>query len=128
MTFATKFSWAFISSNIFLNCSAKRGNIVYKKGSFILTSGFLSHYPNASSIATGPLNAAVDTFVRNVSPLLSKGIKINAVSPAPVVLDTLGHKGVVTAIETARYYKDVLDSDDSGKVLRAWGGLPLKGE
>jgi NAD(P)-dependent dehydrogenase (short-subunit alcohol dehydrogenase family) len=28
-------------------------------GSFTLTTGFLSHYPNSSSIATGPFNAAV---------------------------------------------------------------------
>ncbi len=36
----------------------------HDKGSFTLSSGFLSHYPNEASIATGPLNAAVDTFVR----------------------------------------------------------------
>lgn len=29
-------------------------------GSFTLTSGFLSHYLNPASIATGPLNAAID--------------------------------------------------------------------
>ena len=33
-------------------------------GSMTLTSGFLTHYPNPNSIATGPVNAAVDTFVQ----------------------------------------------------------------
>ena len=47
-------------------------------GSFTLTSGFLSHYPNPSSIATGPLNSAVDTFASNVAPLLGGGIRLTA--------------------------------------------------
>ena len=54
-------------------------------GSFTLTSGFLSHYPNPSSIATGPLNAAVDAFVANSAGLLPRGLRMNVVSPAPVV-------------------------------------------
>ncbi len=33
-------------------------------GSVTLTSGFLSHYPNAHSLATGPFNAAIDTYVQ----------------------------------------------------------------
>jgi NAD(P)-dependent dehydrogenase (short-subunit alcohol dehydrogenase family) len=44
---------------------------VRDKGSFTLSSGFLSHYPNQASIATGPLNAAVDTFVQSTAPLAS---------------------------------------------------------
>lgn len=38
-------------------------------GSITLTSGFLSDYPNPASIATGPLNSAVDTYVKNTAPL-----------------------------------------------------------
>ena len=47
---------------------------VRDNGSFVFTSGFLSHYPNPASIAIGLLNAAVDTFVKNTAPLLSRGI------------------------------------------------------
>ena len=54
-------------------------------GSFTLTSGFLSHYPNPYSVATGPLNSAVDNFVRDTALLLTNGVRINVVSPAPVV-------------------------------------------
>ncbi len=38
-------------------------------GSITLTSGFLSHYPNGYSIATGPFNAAIDAFVQHTAPL-----------------------------------------------------------
>ena len=93
--------------------------------SFTLTSGFLSHYPNQASIATGPLNAAVDTFVSNTAPLLPRNIRINVVSPAPVVEPGQERLGLVTAEETAKYYVEAVEGNFSGKVLRAWGGLPV---
>jgi len=92
-------------------------------GSFTLTSGFLSHYPNPSSIATGPLNAAVDTFVANTAALLPRGLRINVVSPAPVVDPGAEGKGRVTAEQTARSYIDAVQGSMTGQVLRAWGGL-----
>ena len=98
---------------------------INNNGAFILTSGFLSHYPNPASIATGPLNAAIDTFVMNTAPLLRRGIRLNVVSPAPVVNSGQGSVGLVTAKETAQYYVDAVEGSFSGKVLRAWGGLPL---
>ena len=97
-------------------------------GSFILTSGFLSHYPNPASIATGPLNAAVDTFVMNTAPLLTRGIRLNVVSPAPVVEPGQEGEGLVTAAQAANYYVDAIRGDFTGRVLRAWGGLPVKTE
>ena len=98
---------------------------VRDNGSFVFTSGFLSHYPNSYSIATGPLNAAVDTFVKNTASLLPRGIRVNVVSPAPVVEPGQERKGVVTAAETAKLYVEAVEGDMSGKVLRAWGGLPV---
>ncbi len=96
-------------------------------GSFTLTSGFLSHYPNAASIATGPLNSAVDTFVSNAAPLLPRGIRLNVVSPAPVVESGQETRGTVTAEQTAKYYVKAIQGDMTGQVLRAWGGLPVPG-
>ena len=93
-------------------------------GSITLTSGFLSDYPNPASIATGPLNSAVDTYVKNTAPLLQRGIRINVVSPAPVVEAGREGRGLVTAEQTAKYYVDVVLGNMSGQVLRAWGGLP----
>ena len=98
---------------------------VRDNGSFVFTSGFLSHYPNPASIATGPLNAAVDTFVKNTAPLLPRGIRVNVVSPAPVVEPGQEGKGLVTAEETAKLYVEAVKGNKTGQVLRAWGGLPI---
>ena len=98
---------------------------VRDNGSFVFTSGFLSHYPNPASLATGPLNATVDTFVSNTAPLLPRGIRINVVSPAPVVEPERAGKGLVTAAETAKYYVEAVEGRETGKVFRAWAGLPV---
>lgn len=100
--------------------SSIRGN-----GSITLTSGFLSDYPNPSSIATGPLNATVDTFVKNTAPLLSRGVRINVVSPAPVVEPGREGRGLVTAAQCAELYVEAIEGAMTGQVLRAWGGLPV---
>jgi len=100
-------------------------DFIRDNGSFVFTSGFLSHYPNPASIATGPFNAMVDTFVKNAAPLLPRGIRLNIVSPAPVVEPNQKRAGLVTAAETAKYYVEALEGDMSGAVLRAWGGLPV---
>ena len=100
-------------------------SFVRDNGSFVFTSGYLCQYPNPYSIATGPLNAAVDTFVQNTAPLLPRGIRINVVSPAPVVDPGEERKGVVTAAETAKFYVQAVENNITGKVLRAWGGLPF---
>ena len=100
-------------------------NFIRDNGSFIFTSGFLSHYPNPASIATGPLNSALDTFVKNTAPLLPRGIRVNVVSPAPIVEPGQESKGVVTAVETAKLYVEAVEENITGQVLRAWGGLPV---
>ena len=78
------------------------------RGSFVLTSGFLSHYPNPARIATGPLNAAIDAFVCNTAPFLGRGVRLNVVSPAPVVEPGEESQGLVTAQETAKRYVEAL--------------------
>lgn len=93
-------------------------------GSITLTSGFLSHYPNAYSIATGPFNAAIDSFVQHTAPLLERGLRINVVSPAPVVEPERTGKGLVSAEQVANYYVESVEGSASGNVFRAWGGLP----
>ena len=98
---------------------------IQDNGSFTFTSGFLSHYPHPTSSATGPLNAAVDAFVKFTAPLLPRGIRINVVSPAPVVEPGQEKQGLVTAVQTAKYYVDAVEGNMSGQVLRAWGGLPV---
>ena len=101
---------------------------VRDNGSFIFTSRFLSHYPNPFSIATGPLNAAVGTFVKDTAPLLPRGIRVNVVSPAPIVEPGQEGKGLVTAAETAKLYVEAVEGNITGQVLMAWGGLPVVSE
>jgi len=101
---------------------------VRDNGSFVFTTGFLSQYPNPASLATGPLNAAVDTFVKNASSLLPRGIRINVVSPAPVVEPGQEGQGLVTAVETAKLFVKAVEGKITGQVLRAWGGLPVISE
>jgi hypothetical protein len=104
-------------------------NHVRDRGSFTLTSGFLSHYPNRASIATGPLNAAVDAFVRNTAPLLPRAVRLNVVSYAPDVEPGAEGKGRgrVTAQQTASFYVEAVQGNMTGQVLRAWGGPPEPG-
>ncbi|MEH6576499.1 MAG: short chain dehydrogenase [Amphritea sp.] len=92
-------------------------------GSVTLTSGFLSHYPNPHSIATGPFNAAIDAFVQHTAPLLERGLRLNVVSPAPVVEPERVRTGLVSAEQVAQHYVTAIEGNESGNVLRAWGGL-----
>ncbi len=96
-------------------------------GSFTFTSGFLTHYPNPASIATGPFNAAIDTFVSNVSSMLPNDIRINVVSPAPIVEPGADGLGFITAAQCAEYYVKAVEGSDTGQVLCAWGGLTIPG-
>ena len=91
--------------------------------SFTLSSGYLSDYPNPASAATGPFNAAVDAYVRSVAPLLSRGLRLNVVSPAPIVGDGDESRGTITAAQAAASYVEAIHSDFTGRVLRPWGGL-----
>ena len=100
-------------------------SFVRDSGSFTFTSSFLSQYPNLASIATGPLNAAVDTFVKNTASLLPRGIRVNVVSPAPIVESGQEGRGLVTAVQTAKLYVEATEGNMTGQVLRAWGGLPV---
>jgi NAD(P)-dependent dehydrogenase (short-subunit alcohol dehydrogenase family) len=97
-------------------------------GSITITSGFLSDYPNPHSIATGPFNSAIDTFVRQTAPLLGRGLRLNVVSPAPVVEPQRVGTGLVSAEQVARFYVDAIEGTDTGQVFRAWGGLPRVNE
>ncbi len=101
---------------------------VSRGGSITLTSGFLSHYPNPHSLATGPFNAAIDTYVKQAALLLSNRLRLNTVSPAPVVEPNRVAEGLVSAEEVARYYLESIEGTESGKVYRAWGGLPVPEE
>ncbi len=97
---------------------------VTDNGSITITSGFLTDYPNEFSLATGPFNSAIDTFVRQAAPLLKRGLRLNVVSPAPVVEASRVDTGLVSSEQVAHFYAESLNGNDTGKIFRAWGGLP----
>ncbi len=92
-------------------------------GSVTLTSGFLSHYPNPHSIATGPFNAAIDTFVQQSAEHLPRGLRVNVVSPAPVVEPDQVKEGLVSAAQVAEFFVESIEGQATGTVFQAWGGL-----
>jgi NAD(P)-dependent dehydrogenase (short-subunit alcohol dehydrogenase family) len=94
-----------------------------KGGSFTLSSGFLSDYPNPWSTATGPLNAAVNVAVSSIAPLLPNDLRLNVVSAAPIVPDGQEGRGRVTAASVAEAYVESIRSARTGETLRVWGGL-----
>ena len=94
-------------------------------GSFTLTSGFLSHYSNQRGIATGPFNATLEAFVKQTARLWPRGIRINVVSPGPVVPAGKEGWGKVTAAQCGQVYVQAIEGTMSGEVLRVWGGLPV---
>jgi NAD(P)-dependent dehydrogenase (short-subunit alcohol dehydrogenase family) len=96
---------------------------VNDKGSVTLTSGFLSHYPNPYSMATGPFNAAIDSFVQQASAHIPNGIRLNVVSPAPVVEPEQVKEGLVSAEQVAAFFVESISGQATGTVFRAWGGL-----
>ncbi len=98
-------------------------NVLNDNGSITLTSGFLTDYPNPYSLATGPFNSAINTFVTQYAPMLQRGLRLNVVSPAPVVSAGQVRKGSISPEQVATYYQRSLEGNETGIVYRAWGGL-----
>lgn len=86
-------------------------------GCFVLSSGMLGEHPSPVSLATGPMDTAVDTFVVSVAPLLPRGIRINVVSPPHVADPGEGSAHSVTPEQAAEAYVDALTGDFTGRVL-----------
>jgi len=84
------------------------------QGSFTLTSGVLSHDPIRYGAAASLVNGAIDAFVRAAAIELTRGIRINAISPG-VVTESLpafgkffrGHEAVPVARVANAYLKSV---------------------
>ena len=94
---------------------------VRDNGCFVLSSGHLNEEPTPVSAATGPMDAAVNTFVATVAPLLPRGIRVNAVSPPHVATPGEETDHSVTPREAAAGYVDALMGDFTGRVLHVGG-------
>jgi NAD(P)-dependent dehydrogenase (short-subunit alcohol dehydrogenase family) len=91
---------------------------INKGGSFTLSSGYLNHYPNPHSMATSPFNAFIDNFVETMAANMTNDVRINVVSPSPVV-DVL-QDGRVTPEYVAKSYIKSVEGSESGTVYKAW--------
>jgi len=91
---------------------------INKGGSFTLSSGYLSHYPSAYSMATSPFNAFIDNFGQSMSSQMPNNIRINVVSPAPV--SDIARYGIVTPEMVAKDFVQSIEGQDTGKVFKTW--------
>jgi NAD(P)-dependent dehydrogenase (short-subunit alcohol dehydrogenase family) len=99
-------------------------NYINEAGSFTLTSGVVSHDPIKYGSSASMVNAAIDGFVIGAAIELTKGIRLNSVSPG-VVLESMdsygdffrGHAPVPAARVALAFSKSV-EGLLSGKVFR----------
>lgn len=95
---------------------------VKDNGFIISTSGNSGDImmPNTSLITA--TNAAIEGYVKSTALEPLRGIRINVVSPSMVKesmeLYNLNIPGGVSAADTAKIYKEVMESDQSGKVAK----------
>lgn len=90
-------------------------------GSFTLTSGILSRHPVPGSASISMVNAAVEAFARAAALEVTRGVRINVVSP-PWVQETLVAMGRdpiegLPAATVARAYLASVEGELSGQVL-----------
>lgn len=96
-------------------------------GSITLTTGLLARQPGPGTVPTAMVNAALEGFVRAAALDLTRGIRINAVSPIFVTATALKMGmppvGTMPAAETAKAYKASVQGDMTGQVLdvRSYG-------
>ncbi len=95
-------------------------------GSFTLTSGILSQDPIPGGAAVTPINAAVEGFVLGASIEMSRGLRINAVSPGVLEesMDRIGDffQGhvPVPGWKVAKAYSKSVEGRLNGQVFRVW--------
>jgi NAD(P)-dependent dehydrogenase (short-subunit alcohol dehydrogenase family) len=98
-------------------------NHINDNGSFTLTSGVLSQQPMPGSASISMVNAGIEGFARAAALEMTRGIRINAVSP-PWVKETLEALGMdsssgMPAERVAQAYRASIAGTRSGNVINA---------
>ncbi|NKB17343.1 MAG: short chain dehydrogenase [Pseudanabaena sp. CRU_2_10] len=101
-------------------------NYISDRGSFTLTSGILSQDPVPGGAALSTINAGIDGFAIGAAIDMSRGIRINSVSPG-VVLESMeiyapyfrGHDPVPVA-RVARAFSKSVEGRLNGQVFRVY--------
>lgn len=96
-------------------------------GSFTLSSGILSHDPIVNGSSASMVNAGIDGFVISAAIELTRGLRINAVSPT-VLTESLGNYGPffrgfesVAAAKVARAFSKSVEGKQTGQVYSVAG-------
>jgi NAD(P)-dependent dehydrogenase (short-subunit alcohol dehydrogenase family) len=96
-------------------------DFIRDRGSFTLTSGVLSQQPMAGSASISMVNAGIEGFVRAAALELTRGIRVNAVSPIWVTetLKAMGWDtaGSMPAAQVALAYRESVEGARNGEVL-----------
>jgi NAD(P)-dependent dehydrogenase (short-subunit alcohol dehydrogenase family) len=96
------------------------------RGSFTLTSGFLSRYPMQGSAAISLVNAGLEGFVRAAALDLPRGLRINAVAPGWVSETLVALKrdpgSGVPAAQLAQTYVKLVEGTMTGQIHDVVGG------
>jgi len=101
-------------------------SFVNEGGSITLTSGIVADEPIRQGANATTVNAAVEGFVRAASVELSRGIRINAVSPT-VVEESLAGYGpffpgfeAAPAARVAKAYRRSVEGVQNGRIYKVW--------
>lgn len=92
-------------------------------GSITLTSGVLAQEPMPGGAAISMVNAALEGFVRGASIELTRGVRINVVSPPWIKETLIAYKmdpsiGIPAAV-CAKAYVAAVEGTDTGKTIAA---------
>ncbi len=94
------------------------------KGSFTLTSGILNHEPIPLGVSAAMSNGALNAFVKSAANELTRGLRINIVSPTVVkeAMETYGSffKGYepVAGSKVAQAYRKSLENLSTGQIYK----------
>ena len=96
-------------------------NYINDNGSFTLTSGVLSQEPMPGSTSLSMVNAAIEGFVRAAALEMTRGIRINVVSPI-FVTETAEAMGLtitptIPAANVALVFKESIEGRRDVEVL-----------
>jgi NAD(P)-dependent dehydrogenase (short-subunit alcohol dehydrogenase family) len=92
-------------------------------GSFTLTAGILSRKPMLGSVAISLANGALESFSKATALELTRGLRVNTVSPL-FVKETMEIMGMdpstgLSAADTAKAYEAAVEGKQNGETLDA---------
>ena len=113
-----------------IDCVRVGMKYLQKGGSFILTTGYLSHVLVPTVTIPALVNAAIERFIINVAMEKRGQFRINVVSPA-MLKESMELYGpgnfkdypVVSGVEVAKAYRGLIESDVTGVIKRAGWNL-----